>query len=143
MPDSLYHDALMALARAEHAGGRLAAPDRTARVDNPLCGDEVTIDLDLADGRVKAVGHRVRGCVLCEAAASWVGLHAPGCDAPTASTVLGEMRMLMEHGELDSARWPDTDVFAPVHRVKSRWRCVLLPLEALEQALAADADGTS
>jgi nitrogen fixation protein NifU and related proteins len=136
MTEPLYRDALVALARAAHERGRLQHPDCSTRVDNPLCGDEVTIDLKLAQGRITQVGHKVRGCLLCEASASWIGQHAVGCDEHLAATVLDEMRILMEQGELDAATWPDTDLFAPVHRVKSRRRCVLLPLEALRQALA-------
>jgi nitrogen fixation NifU-like protein len=136
MTESVYQDALVKLARVAHANGRLEQPDRSQRVDNPLCGDEVTIDLKLEGAVVAQVGHKVRGCVLCEASASWIGQHAVGCDEQLANAVLEQMRRLMEEGELDSASWPDTDLFAPVHRVKSRRRCVLLPLEALHQALA-------
>ena len=143
MTESLYQGALVALARAGHGSGRLDQPDGSTRVDNPLCGDEVTIDVKLDAGRVTQVGHKVRGCVLCEASASWIGQHAVGCDEHVAATVLDEMRMLMEQGEVDSATWPETDLFAPVHRVKSRRRCVLLPLEALHQVLAQTSEAQS
>lgn len=47
-------------------------PTETATVDNPLCGDRVTIDVKLAGGKLAAIGHQVRGCLLCEAAAATI-----------------------------------------------------------------------
>src|SRR6516162_11673053 len=78
MSQALYHSTLVEHAQAGRGRGRLAAPHLSATVDNPLCGDRVTIDLALADGRIAAVGHQVRGCLLCEAAAEIIADHAPG-----------------------------------------------------------------
>ena len=138
MASALYHDALKGLARAKHSGGRLESPDRSARVDNPLCGDEVTMDVSLDGNSVNEVGYRVRGCLLCEASASWIGQHVHGADAATISAVHATVKEMLESGEVTEQPWPDTEVFAPVHQAKSRWRCVLLPFEALEAALADD-----
>ena len=54
MSQALYHSTLVEHAQAGRARGRLAAPHRSATVDNPLCGDRVTIDLALADDRIAA-----------------------------------------------------------------------------------------
>ena len=40
----------MALAKSKTGAGKLAAPTKSARRDNPLCGDRVTIDVKLDDG---------------------------------------------------------------------------------------------
>ena len=69
MTDELYHQAILELAKQAGRTPRLEDPDASVTVDNPLCGDRVTLDLRLADGRVAAVGHKVRGCLLCQAAA--------------------------------------------------------------------------
>ena len=78
MSEALYQAALVERAHAGRGRGRLPAPDRSVTLDNPLCGDRVTIDLTLQDGRVATVGHQVRGCLLCEAAAETIAEHAPG-----------------------------------------------------------------
>ena len=46
--------------------GRMLA----AREYNPLCGDEVTLELLIEDGRVEEVRFEGRGCALCMGAAS-------------------------------------------------------------------------
>ena len=53
-------------------------PHGSAAIDNPLCGDRVTLDVELGSaGRIARVGHVVRGCLLCEAAAVLIAEQAP------------------------------------------------------------------
>jgi nitrogen fixation NifU-like protein len=141
MKDDLYHQAILDLARRATGRGRLEAPQASATVDNPLCGDRVTLDLDLRDGRVSAVGHQVRGCLLCQAAASAIGARAPG-QTPAALQEEAERvrRLIVEgsgaaEGAAIDGLWPELAAFEPVHRHKSRHDCVLLPFDALIGAL--------
>jgi nitrogen fixation NifU-like protein len=137
MKDDLYHQAILDLARRATGRGRLEAPRASATVDNPLCGDRVTLDLDLRDGRVSAIGHRVRGCLLCQAAASVIGARAPGLEPAALHEEAEHLRRLIVEGPgaaIDGL-WPELAAFEPVHRHKSRHDCVLLPFDALTQAL--------
>jgi nitrogen fixation NifU-like protein len=131
--DLLYQEAILDLGRAAHGAGRLADPTVTVTV-NPLCGDRITLDLTLADGKIGAIGHRVRGCALCEAAASAVGLHAVGATPAQLRQAGSEMAALIAGEDLDPA-WPELLAFVPVRDFKSRHRCVLLPFEAVSEAL--------
>lgn len=132
-----YHDTIIAEAKAGHGAGRLEAPDRTLTCDNPLCGDRVTLDLDLTHGKVAAVAHRTRGCLLTQAAASLLARHAVGLDGADARRALADLQALLQ-GEAMAPGWPDLAMFAPVAAVRSRHECVLLPFRALERLLAAD-----
>lgn len=141
----LYHDAIVAAARRAQTPGRLEPRDASATVDNPLCGDRVTMDLRMSGGRIEAVGQRVRGCLLCEAAAGLIVEHAGGESPGRLVEVEKALRALL----VDEASWPGGDLaawrtmemFSPVHGFKSRYRCVLLPFEALRAALAEALDG--
>jgi nitrogen fixation protein NifU and related proteins len=136
MNDELYHQTILELAKKARHASRLEAPQASVTVDNPLCGDRVTLDLNLADGRVREVGHRVRGCLLCQAAAVAIGERAPGETPAALRTVARDLGDALE-GAPAAARlpWPELAAFAPVHAHKSRHECVLLPFEALTQAL--------
>ena len=137
MKDDLYHRAIVDLARQAGGAARLAAPQASATVDNPLCGDRVTIDLALADGRVHAVGHKVRGCMLCQAAAVAIAARAPGETPAALHEIAGRLDQAIRQDPADLASlWPELRAFAPVHRHKSRHDCVLLPFKALLRALA-------
>jgi nitrogen fixation NifU-like protein len=132
MSGDLYDDAIMTLARAETGHGRLADADASVTLDNPLCGDRVVLDVKVDDGRVAAVGHEVKGCALCKAAASALAGTAPGRaleDAPATAERL--RRMLREPEVGPPAGWDALAPFRAVHGHKSRYRCVLLPFEAL------------
>jgi nitrogen fixation protein NifU and related proteins len=136
MNDQLYHQAILELAKQARHSSRLEAPQASVTVDNPLCGDRVTLDLSLADGRVREVGHKVRGCLLCQAAAAAIGARAPG-ETPTALRAIAQdlSDAIARMPETAGRRWPELAAFAPVHAHKSRHECVLLPFEALIQAL--------
>jgi nitrogen fixation NifU-like protein len=135
--EGLYHDALVRMARAATGAGRLEDPQGSATLDNPLCGDRVTIQVRLSQGRIAALAHQVRGCLLCEAAASLLGRAAVGATpAEVAAARAGAAAMLAAGAPLPQEPWAELELFRPVHEVKSRHRCVLLPFEALGEALA-------
>jgi nitrogen fixation NifU-like protein len=134
MSETLYHDALMAEARRASGHGRLADPDLAAMVDNPLCGDRVRIELQLADGRIAALAHEVKGCVLCKASASLLAREAVGLDRDGVAAKTRHMEDLLA-GKLDGAQ-ASFEPFRPVAPYRSRHDCVLLPFRAVERALA-------
>ena len=137
MSDAVYHDRIKDLARAATGAGRLAAPARVATVDNPLCGDKVRVELRLDGDLVAELGHEVRGCMLCQAAAAVLATHAPGHDAAALAAVRAELAaMLRDEGPAPAGEWADLGAFLPVRRHKSRHDCVLLPFTAAERALS-------
>lgn len=135
--DALYHDALVRLARERRGAGRLAAPGGSATRDNPLCGDQVTVEVALADGRIAEVAQQARGCVLCEAAASLLGGAAVGRTPGELRASRARLAAMLAAGEpAPDGELAELAVFLPVRAVRSRHGCVLLPFEALDEALA-------
>lgn len=135
MNDRIYQERIVALAKAKTGAGRLNDPTKSARRDNPLCGDRVTIDVRLdGQGKITEIAHQVRGCLLCQAAASALAATAIGKDA-------GGIAGLRLDAERALGREPGDagepfSAFAPVAAHKSRQECVLLPFEALKDALS-------
>ncbi|MBI3512479.1 MAG: iron-sulfur cluster assembly scaffold protein [Proteobacteria bacterium] len=140
MTDELYHDAIMAHARAPHHAGSLPDADGRATVDNPLCGDRVTIELKLADDRVAAVGQTVRGCALCQASASMLADGALGAARDEVAAARDTIRaMLRDAGPPPAGRWAAFAAFLPARPATSRHDCVLLPFQAFERAVGQPA----
>lgn len=137
MSEALYHTALVERARTAFGKGRLPDANASATVDNPLCGDRVTLDLLVQDGHVEAIGHHVRGCLLCEAAAATIAEHCRGSDKDQLDAMNAAARKLMADGGALEPRWQCLEIFRPVHLAKSRRDCVLLPFEALMRAASA------
>ena len=135
MSDQLYQERIVALAKAKTGAGKLENPTKTARRDNPLCGDRVILDVHLdGEGRIVELGHQVRGCLLCQASASALSSVAIGRDAAG----IAELRHDAERalGREPGGTHEPFDAFAPVASHKSRQECVLLPLEALKDAIS-------
>ena len=135
MIERLYQEAILNQARAAVGAGRLDTADGSATVDNPLCGDRVTIDILMDGDRVATIGHKVRGCILCEAAASIIGARAIGLSAADLHSLADAMERMLRDGGSVPPEWPDLAVFEPVRPIASRHECVLLPFQALDRAL--------
>jgi nitrogen fixation protein NifU and related proteins len=125
MNDALYHDALMALAKdTSHAAALTAGAGVT--VDNPLCGDRVTLDAEIVDGIARNIRHRVRGCALCQASAAALAQTLEGKPVAALDSALATVESVLAGGTAE-APW---GAFAPVVRHKSRHDCVKLPFSA-------------
>lgn len=136
MSNELYQEAIIALAKKARALSRLASPDRTATIDNPLCGDRVTLDLKLDGDLVAEIGHKTRGCLLCEASAFLIADHGVGHDM--AALKARGQRVIAgvgDHGMKMADLWPELQTLEPVRGFKSRHDCVTLPFKALLKAL--------
>lgn len=70
MDDELYRENLMDHYRHPRNHGTLEHPDCEAEGKNPLCGDEVEIDVQVADGRIAAIRFAGNGCAVSQAATS-------------------------------------------------------------------------
>lgn len=143
MVAQLYQKAIMAAAKEAHGAGRLSDADASATVDNPLCGDRITLDVKMDDGQVAQIGHRVRGCLLCEAAASVLGAKAAGLPRHRLHEIAEAFESMIRQDGPTPQDWPELDVFTPVKAVKSRHECVLLPFNALLAAVDSTATGRS
>jgi nitrogen fixation NifU-like protein len=78
----------------------------------------------------------VRGCLLCQAAAAAIGARAPGETSAALRAIAQDLSDAIARApETAGRRWSELAAFAPVHAHKSRHECVLLPFEALIQAL--------
>jgi nitrogen fixation protein NifU and related proteins len=141
MSDDLYNRAILDRAKDATAAGTLPDAQARATLDNPLCGDRVTMELSLADGRIAAIAHKVRGCALCQASASIIGAHAIGQTAEQLTGARGALKGMLTGGAAPNGAWQELALFAPAQAHRSRHDCVLLPWEALEQALTEAAKG--
>ena len=135
MSEDIYRDAIIDLAKSKKGSERLFNPDITITLDNPLCGDRITLDVNLANGRVTKLGYKVRGCILCEAAASMIGEHAPNTEVTAITPGRRILTSILKKETTATPTFAPVAEFAPVAQFKSRHECVLLPFEALEKAV--------
>lgn len=132
---ALYHATIVEHDRAPHNHRALPAPTHAATVDNPLCGDVVTVHAVVAEGALREVAFEARGCALSRAAGSLMTTLVTG-QSPAAARALAADLAAYVRAEAPPPA-PELAVFAGVHRHRSRRGCVTLPFRALVAALAS------
>ena len=69
--DDLYRDEILEHYRQPHNFGTLQQPDAVHEGHNPLCGDRITMMLEISDdGTVSDVAFSGRGCAISQASTS-------------------------------------------------------------------------
>lgn len=131
----LYHEAIVTRARSGFGSGRLTQPHSSLTVDNPLCGDRVIMDVCTDADIVASIGYVVRGCLLCEAAASVIAEEAIGERAKNLYAITDLVQSMLETKSPTRFEWASLEMFRPVADYRSRHLCVLLPFQALVGAL--------
>ncbi len=106
---------------------------------NPTCGDEVTLRVHLADGRVQDVSYDAEGCSISQAAASVmtelvIGL--PLDEALAKHQAFLELMQGKGKVEPDEEVLEDGIAFAGVAKFPARVKCALLSWMAFKDAAA-------
>jgi len=114
---------------------RLDAPQASVRKVSRLCGSEVTLDMNLADGRVSEIGWDVSACALGQSSASILGGVIIGADRK----VLAEGRVTL-NALLKGTPVPDNSPFQalrvlePAAQYPARHGSIRLAFEAALEA---------
>jgi len=140
MSDPLYKTPLLRLAANAVGAGRLSDPHRTGMAHNPTCGDKVTVDLVLEDGRIKGLALETKACVLAQASASILGADAIGLNRSEIAALHFSVGQMLAGGSTPSAPFDCYGHFDGACAHSARHRCVLLPIEAVLIAFDMEAE---
>ena len=115
-------------------------PDATAHVEgyNPLCGDHLTVYMDVEDDLVKDVGFEGSGCAISKASASMMTQAVKGKSREEAETLFNEFHSMVT-GDLDEEMEENSlgnlKIFAGVREFPVRVKCATLPWHTMHAAL--------
>jgi nitrogen fixation NifU-like protein len=136
--DELYRDILLDHYRSPRNRGDLdGRATHTASGANPLCGDELTVELAVEDGHVSAVTFEGRGCSISQASASMMTVYLQGRPVNEALEAVETFQQMMLKGQPAPEEFGDIEALAGVAKFPVRVKCASLPWKTLEQALAA------
>jgi nitrogen fixation NifU-like protein len=117
---------------------KLEAANHHAEGYNPLCGDHLTVYLNLEDDRVQDVSFEGSGCAISKAAASMMTQAVKGKDKEQAEELFHEFHRMVT-GELDEEieenHLGNLKIFAGVREFPVRVKCATLPWHTLQAAL--------
>jgi SUF system NifU family Fe-S assembly protein len=138
MSDELYTRALLRLAADAHGAGHLEGAHRHGSAHNPACGDKVEIDVALAGGRIAALAHETKACVIAQASASILGRDAKGLAADEVRALRAAVaEMLAKKGGAPKPPFDAYETLEGAASIPGRHTCVLLPFDALLAAMSA------
>lgn len=108
-----------------------------AKGHNPLCGDRLTLWLNVKDGAIADIGFQGDGCAISKASASLMTEAVKGAPIAQARHLFGEFHDLLT-GPADAEPAEDLDklaVFTGVREFPVRVKCATLPWHTLVAAL--------
>lgn len=140
--DELYRDIILDHYRNPRHRGRLPAPTVSREGFNPLCGDEVTIDLMVKGGRVVDVAYRGSGCSISQASASMMAEAVLGKELDEVFRIIEAFTAMMRGSdEVDPEALGDLEAMAGVRKFPVRVKCATLVWHVLDEALEEIAKG--
>ena len=117
---------------------KLDTASHSAAGYNPLCGDQLTVYLDLEGDVVKDVGFEGSGCAISKASASMMTQAVKGKSKEYAETLFKEFHSMVT-GELDEESVENSlgnlKIFAGVREFPVRVKCATLPWHTMHAAL--------
>jgi nitrogen fixation NifU-like protein len=132
----LYRDVVLDHGKQPRNRRRLEGDVAVAEADNPLCGDTISVYVDVSDGVVRDAAFEGAGCLLSTASASVMTEAVRGRPVRDVADLCDAFAGLVTAGTpLPPALPHALTAFAGVRAFPSRVKCTLLPWHALRVAL--------
>ena len=136
-PKSLYQEVIHDHNRKPRNFGGLEQASHKAEGHNPLCGDHLSVTLNLEGERIASIAFQGESCAICKASASMMTASVKGKTRQDAETLIQEFRD-MATGQIDVDKQPHhlgrLTVFAGVRDLPTRVKCAILPWHTLHAA---------
>ena len=136
--DDLYREVILDHYRRPRNAGSLAAPTHRAEGANPVCGDEIALDLAVDGDVIGALAFRGRGCSISQSSASMMTERLCGETIGEARRVMNLFEaQLLDEADPDPALG-DLEALQGVAKFPIRVKCALLCWKVLREALTIE-----
>ena len=134
--DELYREVILDHFKNSSHSGELSDAQVRAEGTNPLCGDEMTFYLKLANGKVAQARFKGKGCAISQASASMLSQQLEGKSLDEIRRLIEAMKGLMQGQDPDpSLDLGDLEALAGVRKFPVRVKCAALSWNVVEQGL--------
>jgi nitrogen fixation NifU-like protein len=133
--DDLYRELILDHYRRPRNRGEV--PGAPIRVEglNPVCGDEIHLDMQVENGVVGDISFWGQGCSISQSSASMLTERLKGRPVQEAERVIGQVRAMLVDGALPDRELGDLEALEGVAKLPVRVKCALLCWNVLEQGL--------
>jgi len=135
---ALYQEMILDHYRRPRNKGTLERADASVEVKNPLCGDEIGLQVAFDGESVSDLRFSGRGCSISQASASMMTQLVKGKSTEEIGAIRKQFRDLMlgDSSAADDPQMRSLRALSGVARFPARVKCALLAWSALESALA-------
>jgi nitrogen fixation NifU-like protein len=141
--NDLYQETIIDHSKRPRNKGALEHATHHAEGYNPLCGDRVTIELKLEDGRISGVGFQGSGCAISTASASLMTEALRGKTPEEAEQSFEKFHDMLTEDKLPAIDLGKLAVFSGVRQYPMRVKCATLAWHTLRAALQGEAKPVS
>ena len=142
--DDLYKEIILDHYRQPRNKGELVDSTCSANGANPLCGDEIQLQVTLADNVIKQIAFTGAGCSISQAASSMMTEFVQDRSIPEALVgVLSFQKMMTSGVPSEAEGFDDIDALMGVAKFPARVKCASLSWKTLEQALDGNSTATT
>jgi len=134
---ALYQEMILDHYRRPRNKGEIENPDETIVMKNPLCGDEITVQIRYEGDAVADVGFSGRGCSISQASASMMTQLVKGKSRDEIEGLRSRFREMVmgDTTALEDKSLGSLRALGGVSKFPARVKCALLAWNALEEAL--------
>ena len=133
----LYQEVILDHNRRPRNFGPLPAANHQAEGNNPLCGDRVTVYLDVEGDRIRGISFQGAGCAISTASASLMTEALKGRSVAEARSLFHGFHEMVTKGE-EGEDLGKLAVFTGVREFPMRVKCATLPWHTLLAALSSE-----
>jgi nitrogen fixation NifU-like protein len=136
--DDLYQEVILDHQRSPRNFARMPTANRQAEGTNPLCGDRVTVYLDVAGGVIRNITFEGEGCAIAKASASMMTGAVKGKTLAEASETFRQFHQMVTGGQdpcFDLEALGKLAAFSGVSAFPIRVKCASLAWHALNAAM--------
>jgi nitrogen fixation NifU-like protein len=131
----LYQEVILDHSRHPRNFGPCPTCNRDAKGHNPLCGDRLTVQLDVAGDTIKDAHFEGQGCAISVASASLMTDMVKGKTVAEAKKLFDQFHGLLTGTSTDETDLDKLTVLAGVRDYPVRVKCATLPWHTLVAAL--------
>lgn len=135
--DDLYRRVIMDHYQRPRNRGRIEDNAVTIDMNNPTCGDRISLQLRVEDGKIEEAKFLGEGCSISQASASMMTEAIKGLSLEEALRLADLFSAMMQGEEVDTEQFPleDIEALQGVAKFPARIKCATLAWKALEKGV--------
>ncbi|MFD1409302.1 Fe-S cluster assembly sulfur transfer protein SufU [Kroppenstedtia eburnea] len=140
--DDLYRKVIMDHSQKPRNRGRIEEGAVSVDLNNPTCGDRISIQMVVDEGKIREAKFLGEGCSISMASASMMTEAVKGLTLDEALHLVDLFSRMMQGGEVDPEAFPleDIEALQGVAKFPARIKCATLAWKALEKGAKESAE---